>query len=230
MASHGFILEASSLVSIYISLVLSIHSKESHFMLPTDVSGSPCLPRFYFCSLRVCAVFDHSGYPAPPIGDWRRVKWYNLQSVQQTLEEMQQRVTSRLTPLPPLQIDSSLGLSAGSTVPSGPSASGSLARPEVAQKAPRLKLGKAQLVAASQKWDRGDGSKGIHLEDSSVSGGAKRKKRSNQPDSSDNCRPQYEDTFEDSDDSTESFDGPFPGPHSSAVASSTTGTTSQTSK
>ena len=63
-----------------------------------------------------------------------------------------------------------------------------------------------------------------------MSGGAKRKKRSNQPDSSDNRRLQYEDTFEDSDDSTESFVGPFPGPPSSAVASSTTGTTFQTSK
>ena len=61
-------------------------------------------------------------------------------------------------------------------------------------------------------------------------GGAKRKKRSNEPDSSNNQRPQYKDTFEDSDDSTESFDGPLPGPSSSAVASSTTGTTSQMSK
>ena len=143
---------------------------------------------------------------------------------------MQQRVTSALTPLPPLQIASSLGLSAGLTTTPGPSASGSHARLEVAQKAPRSKEGKAQLVAASQKLGRGGGSKGICLEDSSVSSGAKRKKQSNQPDSSDNHRPQYEDMFEDSDDSTESFDGPFPGPHSSAVASSTTGTTSQTSK
>ena len=112
MASHGFIFEASSLVSIF-SLGFSIHSKVSHFMLPTDVSGSHVLSRFYFCSLRVCAVFDHFGYPAPPIGDWRHVKWYNLRSVQQTLEEMQQRITSGLTPLPPLQIASALGLSAG---------------------------------------------------------------------------------------------------------------------
>ena len=170
----------------------------------------------------MCAVFDHFGYPAPPIGDWRHVKWYNLRSVQQTLEEMQQRITSGLTPLPPLQIASALGLSAGSTATPGPSASGSHGRPEVAQKAPRSKAGKAQLAAASQKRGRGGGSKGIRLEDSSVSGGAKWKKRSNQPDSSDNRCPQYEDTFEDSDDSTESFDGPFPGPPSSAVASSTT--------
>ena len=229
MASHGFIFEASSLVSIF-SLVFSIHSKVSHFMLPTDVSRSHVLSRFYFCSLRVCAVFDHFGYPAPPIGDWRHVKWYNLRSVQQTLEEMQQRITSGLTLLPPLQIASTLGLPAGSTATPGLSASGSHVCPEVAKKAPHSKAGKAQLAAASQPRGHGGGSKGIRLEDSPVPSGAQWKKRSNEPDSSNNRRPQYEDTFEDSDDSTESFDGPFPGPSSSAVASSTTGTTSKMSK
>ena len=99
-------------------------------------------------------MFDHFGYPAPPIGDWRHVKWYNLRSVQQTLEEMQQRITSGLTPLPPLQIASALGLSAGSTTTPGPSASSSHVRPEVAQKVPHSKVGKAQLAAASQKWGR----------------------------------------------------------------------------
>ena len=186
--------------------------------------------RLYFCSLRVCAVFDHFGYPAPPIGDWRHVKWYNLPLVQQTLEEMQQRVTSGLTPLPPLQITSSFGPSAGSTAPPGQSASSSQAHPEVAQKAPCSKAGKAQLAAASQKRGHGGGSKGIRLEDLSASSGAKQRKQSNQPDSSHTCHPQYEDTIEDSDDSNESFDGSFSGSSSSAVASSTTGATSQTSR
>ena len=102
--------------------------------------------------------------------------------------------------------------------------------PGVAQKAPRLQVAKAQLVAASQKQGCGGGSKGIHLEDSSAPGGSKWRKRSNQPDSSNNCCLQYEDMFEDSDDSNESFDGPFSGPSLSAVASSTTGNTSQSSK
>ena len=137
---------------------------------------------------------------------------------------------SGLTPLPPLQIASSSGPSAGSTASPGPSASSSQACPEVAQKAPHSRAGKAQLAAASQKRGHGDGSKGIRLEDSSASSGAKWRKRSNHPDSSNSCRPQYEDTFEDSDDSNESFDRPFSGSSSSAVASSTTGNTSQTSK
>ena len=158
------------------------------------------------------------------------MKWYNLRLVQQTLEEMQQRVTSGLTPLPPLQIISSSGPSAGSTALSGPSASSSQAHPEVTKKAPHSQAGKAQLAAAAQKRGRGGGSKGIRLEDLSTPGRAKRRKQSNQPDSSNSCHPQYKDTFEDSDDSNESFDGPFLGHSSSAVASSTTGNTSQTSK
>ena len=120
--------------------------------------------------------------------------------------------------------------SAGSTASPGPSASSSQAHPEVAQKAPHSRAGKAQLAAASQKWGRGDGSKGIRLEDSSASSRVKQRKRSNHPDFSNSCRLQYEDTFEDSDDSNKSFDGPFSGSSSSAVASSTTGNTSQTSK
>ena len=114
------------------------------------------------------------------------MKWYNLRSVQQTLEEMQQRITSGLTPLPPLQIASALGPPARSTTTPGPSASGSHARPEIARKAPRSKAGKAQLVVASQPRGHGGGSKGIRLEDSPVPGGAKRKKRSHDPDSSNN--------------------------------------------
>ena len=136
----------------------------------------------------------------------------------------------RANPTTPLHIASSFGPSAGSTAPPGPSASSRQARPEVTQKAPYSKVRKAQLVAASQKRGRGGGSKGIRLENSSKSGGAKRRKQSDQPDSSHTCRPQYEDTFEDSDDSNESFDGPFSGSSSSAVASSTTGATSKTSK
>ena len=228
MASHGFLPEAPSLESIYFACTPQFIKRKitsCHLLI------YQCLmfTTFYFCGLRVCAVFDHFGYPTPPIGNWRHVKWYNLRLVQQTLEEMQQRVTSGLTPLPPLQIASSFGPSAGSATPPGPSASSRQARLEIAQKAPRSKVGKAQLAATSQKRGRGGGSKGIHLEDSSTPGGAKWRKQSDQSDSSHTCRPEYKDTFEDSDDSNESFDGPFSGSSSFAVASNTTGATFQTS-
>ena len=146
---------------------------------------------------------------------------------------MQQRVTSGLTPLPPLpplQITSSSGPSAGSTAP--------LAHLPLAVRLTRRSL-RRPLAQEREKlnWRPpprsgacGGGSKGIRLEDLSASGRAKWRKWSNQPDSSNNCHPQYKDTFEDSDDSNESFDRPFSGPSSSAVASSTTGNTSQSSK
>ena len=223
MASPGFIFEAPPLVSIYFTLhSLSIKGTVASGILPVYQCLLFTTPYFY--SLQVCVVLDHFGYPAPPIGDWRHVKWYNLRLVQQTLEEMQQRVTCGRTPLSPLQITSSSGPSSTrSTASPSPSASSSQAHPEVTQKAPRSKAGKAQLAAASQKRGRGGGSKGICLEDPSASGRAKRRKRSDQPDSMPSHRPQYENMFEDSDDSNESFDGPFSGPPSSAVASSTTG-------
>ena len=56
MASHGFIFEASSLVSIF-SFVFSIYSKESHFMSPTGVSGSYVYPAFTFA---VCGCVQFS--------------------------------------------------------------------------------------------------------------------------------------------------------------------------
>ena len=87
---------------------------------------------------------------------------------------MQQRVTSGLTPLPPLQIASSSGPSAGSTAPPGPSASSSQACPEIAQKAPHSQAGKAQLAAATQKRGRGGDPRAsvwkIHLHPARLSG------------------------------------------------------------
>ena len=56
MASHGFIFEASSLVSIF-SLVFSIHLEISHFMLPTNVSGSHVYLAFTF-AVCVCVRFS----------------------------------------------------------------------------------------------------------------------------------------------------------------------------
>ena len=198
-------------------------------MLPTDVSGSHVYPALLLQSASVCGfrsfwvsrpsnrgletheMVQSSIGPADPGGD---------------AAASHQRANPAASPTDRLLPGAVCRVKASPV----PSASSSHAHPEVTQKAPRLKAGKAQLAATSQKRGRGGGSKGIRLDDSSTSGGAKQKKRSNQPDSFDNHRPQYEDTFEDSDDSTESFDGPFPGPHLSAVASSTTGTTSQMSK
>ena len=165
-------------------------------MLPTDVSGSHVYPALLLQSAGVCSFRSfwvsrpsNRGLetremvqsligPADPGGD---------AAASHQRANPVTSPTDRLLPRAVCRVDCS----------PRPTASGSHARPEVAQKAPHSKAGKVQLAATSQKRGRGGGSKGIHLEDSSVSGGAKQKKRSNQPDSSDNRRPQYEDMFED---------------------------------
>ena len=88
---------------------------------------------------------------------------------------------------------------------------GSSSRPEIALKSPHTAAGKAQLAAATQKRGRGEGSKGIHLEDPSTPESAKRRRQEKPPAACGPGRPRFEDTYEESDDSDESFDGPFSG-------------------
>ena len=54
----------------------------------------------FICSLCLCAVFDHFGYPSPLLGDWHQARWYNLSLTQQLLSEMQAHVPLGHTPLP----------------------------------------------------------------------------------------------------------------------------------
>ena len=104
-------------------------------------------------------------------------------------------------------------------------AAGSSSCLEVALKSTRTAAGKAQLAAAAQKRGRGEGSKGIRLEDSSTPEAAKRRCQEKPPVTYGLERPCFEDTYEESDDSNESFDGPFSGSSSAVAASSTTADT-----
>ena len=104
VAPHGFLFEAASLVSIAFT----------HFPFPLPVafycftlrSFPSCLFSCH-CSLRLSSVFDHFGYPAPSLGEWKHAKWYNLRLVQEVLEGMQRRVSNGMTPLPGLEITAS---------------------------------------------------------------------------------------------------------------------------
>ena len=191
---------------------------------------SPCVFAIFswhpfICSLRVGTVFDHFGYPAPALGDWKHAKWSNLRLVLQMVEDMQHRVSTGLIPLPSLQLAT---VSQPSVPPppysllSGTSTMGVVARPEVALKAPRSAAGKAQFSAAQQQRGSGGGSKGICLEEATSPSGTKRRRREGPADSTRSYFPNLQDTFEDSDDSSESYDGPFPHVSSSTIASSTT--------
>ena len=171
------------------------------------------------------SVLDHFGYPAPPLGEWRHAKWYNLRLVQEALEGMQHRVSNGMTPLPSPEVvipahSEVQPPTRGSTPDQGVAAAGSSSRPEIALKSPRTATGKAQFAAATLKRGCGGGSKGIRLEDSSTPKAAKHRHQAKPPARSGPERPCFEDTFKESDDSNESFDGPFSG--SSAVAASST--------
>ena len=224
VAPHGFISEAASLVSI----------TPAHFPSPFPVvffftvcfkEFSPHASFSCYCSLRVSSVFDHFGYPAPPLGEWKHAKWYNLRLVQDVLEGMQRRVSNGMTPLPGLEVMVPARREAQPSTQRSPpdqgvAAAGSSSHPEIALKSPRTATGKAQFAAATQKRGRMEEvPKASILEDSSLPEAAKRRCQEKPPVTYGPERPCFEDTFEESDDSNESFDGPFSGSSSTVAAS-----------
>ena len=58
----------------------------------------------YFYSLRVSAVLDHFGYPAPHLDQWQQCVWYNLGATQEVLHQMRIRLSLGLpvTASPPM--------------------------------------------------------------------------------------------------------------------------------
>ena len=47
----------------------------------------------YSYSLRVSAVLDHFGYPAPHLDQWQQHAWYDLGATQETLHQMHTRLS-----------------------------------------------------------------------------------------------------------------------------------------
>ena len=50
----------------------------------------------YFYSLRVSAVLDHFGYPAPHLDQWQQCVWYDLGATQEVLHQMRIRLSQGL--------------------------------------------------------------------------------------------------------------------------------------
>ena len=46
------------------------------------------LPLHYPYSLRVSAVLEHFGYPAPHLDQWQQCVWYDLGAIQEALQQM----------------------------------------------------------------------------------------------------------------------------------------------
>ena len=57
--------------------------------------ASICSTR-YFYSLRVSAVLDHFGYPAPHLDQWQQRIWYDLGATQEVLHQMRIRLSRGL--------------------------------------------------------------------------------------------------------------------------------------
>ena len=53
-------------------------------------------PPDYFYSLRVSAVLDHFGYPAPHLDQWQQHVWYDLGATQEVLHQMRIRLSRGL--------------------------------------------------------------------------------------------------------------------------------------
>ena len=53
-------------------------------------------PPDYFYSLRVSAVLDHFGYPAPHLDQWQEHVWYDLGATQEVLHQMRIRLSRGL--------------------------------------------------------------------------------------------------------------------------------------
>ena len=54
------------------------------------------LPLPYFYSLRVSAILDHFGYPAPHLDQWQQRIWYDLGATQEALHQMRTRLSQGL--------------------------------------------------------------------------------------------------------------------------------------
>ena len=47
----------------------------------------------YSYSLRVSAILDHFGYPAPHLDQWQQRIWYDLGATQEALHQMRTRLS-----------------------------------------------------------------------------------------------------------------------------------------
>ena len=98
----------------------------------------------FICSLRLCAILDHFGYPAPLFSGWQQAQWYNLHHTESWLCKLRKDILDGHEPLPTIvamlaevsALKPQTGLSPGS----GPAPSGPVTprpHPKVAQKEPR---------------------------------------------------------------------------------------------
>ena len=78
-------------MSIFLTLKITIY-----FNLVLLRVCKHLLPLPYSYSLRVSAVLDHFGYPAPHLDQWQQRVWYDLGATQEALHQMHTRLSRGL--------------------------------------------------------------------------------------------------------------------------------------
>ena len=95
---------------------------------------------FWFFSLKVGAVLDHFGYPAPRLDEWQQRTWYDLGTAQDFLQTMRSRLVRGCPAVAGLTVPATLAPATVSTAPP--------ARSSVGKKAPRTLAGQLQVARA----------------------------------------------------------------------------------
>ena len=94
----------------------------------------------YSFSLKVGAVFDHFGYPAPRLDEWQQRIWYDLGAAQEYLQTMRSRLVRGCPTVAGPIVPATLASATASTAPS--------ARSSIGKKAPRTLAGQLQVARA----------------------------------------------------------------------------------
>lgn len=95
---------------------------------------------FIFFSLKVGAVFDHFGYPAPRLDEWQQRTWYDLGAAQSLLQAMRSRLIRGCPAVAGPIVPATLTPTTRSTASS--------ARSSIGNKAPRTLAGQLQVAQA----------------------------------------------------------------------------------
>ena len=91
-------------------------------------------------SLKVGAVFDHFGYPAPQLDEWQQRTWYDLGTAQGLLQTMRSRLVRGCPTVAGPIVPATLASATDSKAPP--------ARSSIGNKAPRTLAGQLQVARA----------------------------------------------------------------------------------
>ena len=122
-----------------------------------------------FLCLKVGAVFDHFGYPAPRLDEWQQRTWYDLGTAQSLLQTMQSRLIRGCPTIAGPIVPATLASTSDSNVPP--------AHSSIGNKAPRTLAGQLQVARAVSTSTRGTSQSGNAPRKGQKKGQKKRKRK-----------------------------------------------------